>query len=46
MEITKKESIVLKGLCITSIVMHNVLHVLTAARENEFTFKSDNVIFW
>lgn len=44
MEITKKESMSLKGLCIILIVMHNVLHILTAARENEFTFKSDNVI--
>lgn len=46
MEITNKEGITLKGLCIVSIVMHNVLHVLTAARENEFTFKSDNVTFF
>ena len=46
MEITKKESTALKGLCIISIVMHNVLHLLTEANENEFTFKSDNVTFF
>ena len=46
MLITKKESTALKGLCIVSIVMHNVLHLLTAAKENEFAFSSDNVTFF
>ena len=46
MVITKKESTSLKGLCIVSIVMHNVLHILTAAKENEFAFSSDNVTFF
>lgn len=46
MVITQQESTALKGLCIVSIVMHNVLHLLTAAKENEFTFSADNVTFF
>lgn len=46
MVITEKESTALKGLCIVSIVLHNVLHILTDAHENEFVFSSNNVSFF
>lgn len=46
MKITNIESTAIKGLCIILIVMHNVLHLLTAACENEFFFKLENVTFF
>ena len=43
MGISKTEIAALKGLCITMIIIHNVVHLLTPVHENEFQFNPDHV---
>ena len=43
MDISRTQTSALKGLAIVLIVMHNVIHVLSPVKENEFSFIAGNI---
>lgn len=43
MTLSRKDTLILKGFAIICIVLHNVLHLLTSFKENEFSFHAENI---